>query len=383
MIRLLNKMDKMLLLLSLFMFIFGLFMIFDASSMVSFITYGSNTKFFSKQLFILFISFIFSIFLLSVKTKNYKRYIYLITAITLCMLVYVLFFGKETNGAKSWIYIFDFGLQPSEIAKIVIIVFLGFFYKYNYKNLNSWFYALFPIGVGAIFTFLTIMQPDGGTGLVLFFIIALMFYASPVPSKMKMKLTLVSFSALVTIFLFFVIIGKNPIKLLNSMQESRFNYRNPCTRYQESTGYQVCNSYIAINNGKLFSIDPGNSKQKYLYLPEAYTDFIFPIIVEEMGLISGIIIIFIYFVIIVRILIIGKNSVDIMNSLICYGVATYIFLHVTINLVGVLGILPLTGIPLPFLSYGGSFALTLIISLTIVQRISIENYDFMKQKVLK
>ena len=167
------------------------------------------------------------------------------------------------------------------------------------------------------------------------------------------------------------------------MQADRFNFLKPCTRYQESTGYQVCNGYIAINNGKLFSISPGNSQQKYLYLPEAFTDFIFPIIVEEFGLITGIFIILIYMVIIYRILYLAKKCVSVCNALICYGIACYIFLHVVINLVGVLGLLPLTGVPLPFLSYGGSFALTLAISLALVQRISIENYNTLQKKVLE
>ena len=122
--------------------------------------------------------------------------------------------------------------------------------------------------------------------------------------------------------------------------------------------------------------------QKYLYLPEAYTDFIFPIIVEEFGLISGIVVILVYILIIYRIIYQARRSMNIGSALICYGIALYVFLHVVINLVGVLGLLPLTGVPLPFLSYGGSFALTLAVSLAIVQRISIENYNDAQKKIL-
>ena len=380
MVRLLNKMDKTLLLLTLFMFIFGLFMIFDASSMRSFIDFGVSTKYFTKQLIILIGSFIVSIFILKKPTSKYKFYIYPIIGILIFMLIWLLMFGDSTNGSKSWIYIGKFGLQPSEFAKVVIIIFMGFYYKYNIRKLNTWFYALFPVGVGALITFLTLLQPDGGTGLILFLIVAALFYISPVTKEIKMKTTMLGMGFIIVDIFGIMVTGKSP---LSSMQQGRFNYLKPCTRYQEDTGYQVCNGYIAINNGKLFSIDPGNSKQKYLYLPEAYTDFIFPIIVEEMGLITGIVIILIYMIMIYRIIVIAKSSPDLMNSMICYGVAFYIFLHVTINLVGVLGILPLTGVPLPFLSYGGSFALTLSIGLAIVQRISIENYNYMKKKVLK
>lgn len=379
MIRLFNKMDKTLLFLTLFMFIFGLFMIFDASSMRSFIDYGVNTKYFTKQLVILIISFFASIYIILKPTSKYKFIIYPAIIGIIGMLSWLLIGGTATNSSKSWIYIMGFGLQPSELGKVVIIVFISFYYKINAKRLNRWVPALVPMVVGAIFTMLTLLQPDGGTGMILFFLIVSLFYVSPVSQEIKIKTTLMGFGFVILVGFILLVTGFSP---LSKMQQSRFNYKKPCTRYQEDTGYQVCNGYIAINNGKIFSIDPGNSKQKYLYLPEAYTDFIFPIIVEEMGLVTGILAILIYMIIIYRILVISRRSPDIMNSMICYGVACYIFLHVVINLNGVLGILPLTGVPLPFLSYGGSFALTLSVALAIVQRISIENYDYMKKRVL-
>lgn len=379
MVRLLNKMDKTLLVLTLFMFIFGLFMIFDASSMRSFIDFGVNTKYFTKQLIILILCLIMSIIIYKIPIRKYKTIIYPIVGIILFFLIWLLMSGVATNNSKSWIYIGGFGLQPSELAKIVEIVFISFYYKYNVRKLNTWVHALLPMGVAAAFTGLTLLQPDGGTGMILFLIAVMMFYASPVTKDIKLKITILGMGFVFVIIFAFMVTGKNP---LSSMQQSRFNYLNPCTRYQEDTGYQVCNGYIAINNGKLFSIDPGNSKQKYLYLPEAYTDFIFPIIVEEMGLITGIVVILIYMLIIYKVLYIARKSTDLMNSMLCYGVACYVFLHVVINLTGVLGILPLTGVPLPFLSYGGSFALTLSIGLAIVQRVSIENYNYMKKKVL-
>ena len=133
----------------------------------------------------------------------------------------------------------------------------------------------------------------------------------------------------------------------------------------------------------MFGVGIGNSTQKYLYLPEAHTDFIFPVIVEELGLIIGIFIILIYAYIIFRILKIAKKSYNLMGGLICYGTAAYIFIHLFINLSGVLGIMPLTGVPLPFLSYGGSFALCLTLSLTLVQRVNIETYTYKQEERLK
>ena len=376
--RLFNKMDKILLIVSIIMFGFGLFMILDASSMRSFIDYGTNNRFFFKQLIILIISFFASIFAIFVPTKKYKKWIIPIYVFTVSLLIYLCFFGEYSNGAKSWIYIGPFGLQPSEIAKLVIIIFTGVYYRANVKLLNGFIPSIVPLIVGAIVTLLTFLQPDGGTGLILFLITMTMFFISPVPKKNKFKVLIIGAGLLVTILLLKVC----GVNILTKTQLDRFNFLEPCTRYQESTGFQVCNGYIAINNGKLFSISPGNSMQKYLYLPEAYTDFIFPIIVEEFGLISGILVILVYILIIYRIIYQARRSTNIGSALICYGIASYIFLHVVINLVGVLGLLPLTGVPLPFLSYGGSFALTLAISLAVVQRISIENYNEAQKKIL-
>lgn len=379
MVRIFNKMDKTLLLLSIFMFVFGLFMIFDASSMRSFLEYGTNTKYFFKQLIILIASAIMSIMIMKIPLKRYNKLIHIISFVLIFMMCILLITGDKTNGTKSWFYIGKFGVQPSEFAKVIILLFTAVYYNINAKRLDNLMVALIPPCLGAIFTGLTFLQPDGGTGLIIFLITVFLFFISPVPKKIKVNASFVGLGLLVTMLFIMVVTGKSP---LNDMQKQRFNYSKPCTRYQEDTGYQVCNGYIAINNGKIFSIEPGNSKQKYLYLPEAHTDFIFPIIVEEMGLVTGILVILIYGVMIFRILVIAQKSYNIENSLICYGTAAYIFFHVVINLTGVLGMLPLTGVPLPFLSYGGSFALSLAVAFSLVQRVSIENYNFEKKKVL-
>ena len=379
MTRLLNKLDKVLLLFSFIMFIFGLFMIFDASSMKSYLNTGSNTTYFYKQLIILVISLIATIIIIQIPTSRYKRYILPGAIALIAFLGLLLLVGGESNGAKSWFYVFGFGFQPSEFAKVGIIIFMSVYYKLTYKRVGTLLTTSIPIIIGALMTFLTFLQPDAGTGLILFVIVASLYYMAPVLKKYKFYITMFGLG-LIFILAIVVLIFKD--SMLTRTQLDRFNFLKPCTRYQENTGYQVCNGYIAINSGKLFSVSPGNSKQKYLYLPEAYTDFIFPIIVEEFGSITGIVLILIYLLIIYRIILVGKNSSNIQNQMLCFGVAVFIFSHVVINLVGVLGLLPLTGVPLPFLSYGGSFALTVSIGLAIVQRVSIENYDERKRKVL-
>ena len=151
----------------------------------------------------------------------------------------------------------------------------------------------------------------------------------------------------------------------------------------EDTGYQVCNGFIAYHNGGLFGLGLGNSTQKYLYLPEAHTDFIFPILVEELGLIVGILTILGYIYILYRILKIAKKADSIRNSIICYGTFLYLLMHLLINFMGSLALIPLTGVPLPFLSYGGSFNMNVIFMIFIVQRIAIESKQNEEKRLIK
>ena len=168
-------------------------------------------------------------------------------------------------------------------------------------------------------------------------------------------------------------------KLLKSYQLERFNFINPCDRYQEDSGYQLCNSFIAFQNGGIGGQGLGSSTQKYLYLPESYTDFIYPIIVEEWGLIVGIIILIGYMFMLLRIIKISRRANNLRNSLICYGVFAYLLTHIMVNLMGVTGLIPLTGVPLPFLSYGGSYMICLLLALGLVQRVNIESNKKIKK----
>lgn len=128
-----------------------------------------------------------------------------------------------------------------------------------------------------------------------------------------------------------------------------------------------------MHNGGLFGTGLGNSTQKYLYLPEAHTDFIFAIIVEELGLIFGILLIIGYIYILYRILKIAKKAYTLRGAILAYGTFALILMHLLINFLGILAVIPLTGVPVPLLSYGGSFTINIIVMLFVVQRVAIEN----------
>ena len=376
--RKIKNMDKLLLFLMIFYTILGLIMIFSASSITAVLQYGKNESyFFIRQLIYVIFAYFIGLFILFIPNRLFKslgKIKSLIMISSLMILFITLFAGNTTNGATSWLKIGPISIQPSEFVKTLTIIYLAFsFNKLN--TMNTYYKFLMPFVPCIICCFLIALQPDLGTALILAITCFLIFMSLPLKNNDYKKLKIIAgVCAIFVGFLFFF--GSNFLeKALTKEQYSRLTFSNPCSRYTEKTGYQVCNGYIAINNGGLFGLGLGNSKQKYLYLPEAYTDFIFPIIVEELGSIFGAVIILGFVIMLYRILKIAKQSSNLSNSILAYGTLSLIVTHLLVNLLGVMAIIPLTGVPLPFLSNGGSFAINIIILMFIVLRVSIDNKE--------
>lgn len=320
-----------------------------------------------------------SLFVIIFPTKNYKKIDKVLLGTIILALIGLIFYGHVANQAVSWYKIGPFAIQPSEFAKIIIIIYLAVYYSKNKDKLDNQWNIIKPMIFIVIIAVLVALQPDMGTAVIIGLIALAIFYATPMEKKSRSIFNKIFIGGILLVVLVLIVAGG---KFLQSYQLDRFNYFNPCDRYQEKTGYQLCNSFIAFKNGGIKGQGLGGSTQKYLYLPESYTDFIFPIIVEEWGLIVGVIIILIYMFVLFRIIQIARRANNLKNSLICYGVFVYLLLHIMINLLGVTGVIPLTGVPLPFLSYGGSYTICLMIALSLVQRVSIET-NIQKQKELK
>ena len=362
--------DKPLLVTTVILFLIGLVMVFSASNVTAYMSYAvSPYNYFIKQgLFLLAGLFVF-LFMINMNTKTYGVFSWGLLLISIAGLAVLLIIGTAKNKAVSWFDLGFISIQPSEFVKVITIVFLAYYYDRNKNKLTSWGKSLFPISVCAIVAGLIFIQPDLGTTIIYTVMVGIIFLAVPIIPEIKYKTV---FAALgIVCFALLSIFGTGKGILLERQME-RFNFKRPCDRILED-GNQVCNCYIAMNNGGLTGVGLGNSTQKYLYLPEPYTDFIFAIIVEELGVITGVLIVLMYMFVLYRILLIGRRSSNNMGTILCYGVAIYIFLHIAINLLGIMGMMPMTGVPLPFMSYGGSFTICLIAALTIVQRVSVEN----------
>lgn len=376
-----QKIDKPLFFLSLIYTILGLVMVLSASSVSAVLRYNvSSSYFFVRQLLFMGAAwFVGLFFILKIPTKKYRFLapIYLFGTISLLFLVFG--YGAIAGGAQSWLDLGFFNLQPTEFVKTALILYMAVFYEKSIKKRKPFAYNFIPIIFAVIAFFLVAMQPDFGGAVIIAGIVFFTFLT--VPFEKESSVQIIKFVGVAGLLAAAILLYSGS-DIFNSTQLARLKFQNPCERYMEDTGYQVCNGFIAYHNGGLFGVGLGNSSQKYLYLPEAHTDFIFPILVEELGLIVGILIILGYVYMLYRILKIAKNADSIRNAIVCYGTFIYLLMHLLINLMGTLALIPLTGVPLPFLSYGGSFNLNVVAMLFVVQRIAVENKQNAEKRAL-
>ena len=375
-----KKIDKPLLIITIILIAIGLVMIFSASNVAAFRSSGDSYRYLKRQLMVLAVCAVATIVILKFKTSSYKALSWAAVIGIGLALAGLFVLGTVRNDTLGWYDLGPFLFQPSEFAKVILIVWMASYYDTKKKeNLEQYMFVFFPVIVAVVFFFLIMFQPDLGTAGIIALIAIVMFYAVPMSKKNRNTYNKLFLGSLLVVLSVLLTTGGS---FLRGYQADRLNFKDPCERYQEETGYQLCNSFIAFKNGGLTGQGIGESTQKYLYLPESYTDFIFLFIFEECGLIVGIIILLIFLIILFRILKVAKKADNLHNSLISYGVFAYMALHIIVNLGGVMGCLPLTGVPLPYLSYGGSYTISFMIALGLVERVAIET-SIKKEKTMK
>ena len=387
-VKVFKNLNKSLFFWTLFYAIGCAFLILDASLISATFTYGYDNPyhFFIYQLGFISVGLIASYLIIKfIPTKWYGGLSLFGVLILIPLLIVALGDNLIRSGVREvTLNIGGFTLQPAEFLKVIIIMFMGAYYNFRSKATKIKLPFVIPLIVCIIVFLITLFGGDFGTAAIIAALTALIFISVPSTKDEKvinaLKITAVVFFAIAILVLKFGYLVIPEEKLKSNYRLNRLIYKDPCDRYEENSGYQVCNGFIAIDNGGLKGVGIGASVQKYLYLPASHTDFIFPIVVEELGAIVGVVIIIGYMYIIFLIFRVASSSYNLQNSIICYGIGINIMLHIFVNLGGVLGIIPLTGVPLPFLSYGGSFCLTTICSLAVVQRIHIENREEKKQR---
>lgn len=368
-----KRMDKLLLITSIILMIIGVVSIYSASSVYSVLSKGEDSNhYLVRQCLFIGAAFIFSlIFIFKLKLYKKKGIVYALLVFIIIALFGLPYGGITVNNARSWYSLGFFNFQPSEFAKPILILFMAAFYDKLIENKERrWYMYLIPFVVAGIIALMVYKQPDLGGAIIIALLVTLIFFSIPYNKFIRRRNNAIVGGAILVVAILALVVGPH---VLSKYQLKRFEFTAPCTRYTESTGYQVCNGQIAIKNGGLTGLGFGNSTQKYLYLPEAHTDFIFPIICEEVGILGGIAVLVLYLLMLYSILRIAKDASNVYDSIIAYGTFIYLTIHILVNLLGVTASMPLTGVPLPLLSYGGSFNICVIALLFVCQRIAMDS----------
>lgn len=383
--KILKKIDVPLFIVMILLIAIGIVMIFSASNVAAIVRYNqSPLGYFIKQSIWALIALIAFFIIIFIDSKYYKNISIIALIAIIISLIYLIFKGTFINKTRGWLLLFNgkIGFQPSELFKIFYIVLASFYYDKFKNKLDDPKYLAFPILLGFGGAGLVFLQPDFGTAMVISVVTIFLFFINPVGKQIK---------SFVKIFMFLIIIIAllalpSIYNKISKEKQNRLNTRGVCTQERFYTdGNQLCNSLIAFNNGGLFGKGLANSSQKYLYLPESHTDFIFPVIVEELGIIGGIVIILLFMFMFYRIMLIAKSSYHNYQASYSYAIMFLMALHLFVNIGGVSTFIPLTGIPIPFLSYGGTSLVFNVIALAFIQRARIETRlrkeRFIKKKV--
>lgn len=322
----------------------------------------SGTYFYTRQLLYVIMSFaivFFMAFIMNVKVlKQPNVQKWMMIGIFVLLLI-TLVIGKNINGSKSWINLGFMNLQASELLKIAIILYLPFMIEKKMPAVRNKIKLISaPIILVASCVALVFLQKDvGQTLLILIIFFSIIFYAG-IGVHNILKYGIMVAIAGVLISLLVLIAG-----LLPSYLEARFSTLTNPFSAESGTGYHISNSLMAIGNGGLFGRGLGNSIMKLGYLPEPHTDFIFAVICEELGLVGGLFVILLEFFIVYRAFQLANKTNSYFYKLVCVGIASYIGSQTFVNLGGISATIPLTGVPLPFISFGGSAMISLSIAM--------------------
>lgn len=357
-----NKNIDLILLISIIAIsIFGIIMIYSSSNIWAEYKFNDAFKYLKMQGLFLIVGIVLMIIISKIPYKYYldKANIILVICFVLLILVLIPGIGKIRNGSRSWFGVGGLGIQPSEFMKLSLIIFISKYLHKNERNNISIKKDILPILFITLLTFgLIMLQPDFGTGVIIVMsIIGILFI-----SGLKMRFFIIAglFGAVGAVVLILIA----PYRF-----ERILSFINPWVD-PLGTGFQAIQSLFAIGPGGLLGLGLGNSIQKHFYLPEPQTDFIFAIISEELGFLGVLIVSALFLTIIYRGMKISLNAKDLFSKYLSFGITFSLAFQALLNLMVVVSLIPITGVTLPFLSYGGSSLLITLCSMGILLNIS-------------
>ncbi len=373
--RKLKYLDYWLLVPYIILSIFGIVMVYSASADIGTQNGGSPGSYLVKQAIyvVLGLMILTVMVLMNLQKLRDKTVLKYAGYVALGSLFLLLVMGQTINGAAGWFHVGPVSIQPAEFVKFYLIIWLAnvIAQRQDRIQLEGWWVTMRqPLIICCGIVGLILLQPDLGGATINGAIIFVMILASGFNSRLAKTIFVGAFFIIVGVF-FPILIKISELGFAKNVYQLQriVAFVNPF-EHSQSVGQQLVNSYYALSNGGIFGVGWGNSIQKTGYLPEPNTDFIMAILAEELGLITALAVIMLLFVIILRTTLVGVRSNSTYQALICYGAATYLTVQTLFNLGGVLGMLPITGVTFPFISYGGSSTWTLALVLGLVMNIS-------------
>ena len=356
-----KKFDKILFVTVIILAVFGLVMIFSASSIWAEYKFHDPFKFVKMQGLFFIVSIIIMVILSKIDYHIYFKYanIILICCAILLILVLIPGIGSVRNGSRSWFGIGSLGIQPSEFAKIGLIIYVAKYLTNNKRFMKSIKKGVLPIlGVIGFFFLVIMLEPDFGTAMVIVLTLVVLIFISGVQISFFVKIGLAGLLGIVGIIVAAPYRMKRIVSFLNPWSDPL------------GSGYQILQSLYAIGPGGLLGQGFLKSRQKYFYLPEPQTDFIFSIISEELGFLGVLIVTTFFLIIFYRGISISLKSADLFGKFLVFGLSFGLIIQAALNLMVVVGLIPVTGVTLPFLSYGGSSLLVSMASIGIILSVS-------------
>ncbi len=339
----------------------GISMLYSASINVARTVYKDQYYIFRTQLMWIGFGTIFLLAGINIKYQYYRKYSRIFIGIVLVLLIAVLFpqVGRKVSGSRSWIRISFFNIQPAELAKIILILYLATMFSKKRFNAQKFFEGyLPPLIITTVVFFLILLQPDFGSGFLLLTIAGVMFFISGI----KIKYLLTTFFALLPVaYILIFNVGYRKMRLLTFLNP----WSDPINK-----GYHIIQSIKSFRLGGIAGVGLGKGIQKLYYLPQPHTDFIYSVIGEEAGFIGTFIFFSLFLFMIYRGIKITLNTPDKFSFFISSGIVSMWSIQVFINIAVTLGLLPITGLPLPFVSYGGSSLIVNMLSVGIMLNIS-------------
>lgn len=353
----------------------GVIAVYSASSEILLIHGFKATVYGQKQLLYAFFGVLICLVCYSINLDYLRRGKLLLWLLVIVadLLVYVRLFGQAVNGAKGWINLGPINIQPLELAKLVLTLYLArMLAKADGRLVRGHIISqLLPTAIIAgVLMILVLVEPDFGGTAILFCLVLIMYSVSGIPTG-YILLSIIGITVLV-VGGFSLIVAWNPSFLQDVYVYKRFIAFLHPFKTAANEGAQLVNSYYAIHNGGLFGLGLGNSIQKRGYLPEPYTDFILSIIAEEVGSLGALVVLGLLFYLMILIMERGVKAQSQYSTLICFGVTAIIFFQTLFNVGAVLGLMPITGVTLPFISYGGSSLWVLSAAIGLVLNVTAE-----------